>query len=50
MATLYELSTQANDLVAQPPKIDKTAIKKDIKDGKDVPGATIIINEGVRIR
>lgn len=37
-------------LVAQPPKIDKTAIKKDIKDGKDVPGATIIINEGVRIR
>ena len=37
-------------LIAQPPKIDKAGIKKDIKDGKDVPGAAIIINEGVRIR
>lgn len=37
-------------LVAQPPKIDKVGIKKAIKDGEDVPGAAIIINEGVRIR
>lgn len=37
-------------LVAQPPKIDKVGIKKAIKDGEDVPGAVIVINESVRIR
>jgi hypothetical protein len=37
-------------LIAQPPKIDKVGIKKALKDGEDVPGADIIINEGVRIR
>ena len=34
----------------QPDKIDKTAIKTAIKSGVVVPGAEIIINEGVRIR
>lgn len=37
-------------LISQPPKIDKIGIKKALKEGEDVPGATIIINEGVRIR
>lgn len=34
----------------QPDKIDKTAIKKAIKEGGVVPGAEIIINESIRIR
>lgn len=37
-------------LVEQPPKIDKTAIKKAIKDGENVSGAELINNKGVRIR
>lgn len=36
--------------IPQPDKIDKTAIKKAIKEGATVPGAEIIINESVRIR
>lgn len=47
---LDETSIPDTYLIAQPPKIDKVGIKKAIKDGKDVPGAAIIINEGVRIR
>ena len=34
----------------QPDKIDKSAIKKAIKNGEVIPGAEILINEGVRIR
>ena len=34
----------------QPDKIDKTAIKTAIKQGVNVPGAEIVINESIRIR
>ena len=37
-------------LVEQPPKIDKLAIKKALKDGENVTGAELINNTGVRIR
>lgn len=37
-------------LKPQPPKIDKTAIKKAITDGIEVAGAEIITNESVRIK
>lgn len=47
---LDETAIPETYLIEQPPKIDKVSIKKAIKDGKDVPGAAIIINEGVRIR
>lgn len=37
-------------LVEQPPKIDKTAIKKALAEGEAVAGAEIQINEGVRLK
>lgn len=37
-------------LIEQPPKIDKTAIKKAIAEGEIVAGAEIQINEGVRLK
>lgn len=37
-------------LKPQPPKVDKTAIKKAITDGIEVSGAEIITNESVRIK
>lgn len=37
-------------LKPQPPKVDKTAIKKAISDGIEVSGAEIITNESVRIK
>ena len=37
-------------LIEQPPKIDKTAIKKAIAEGETVAGAEIQINEGVRLK
>ena len=37
-------------LVEQPPKIDKTAIKKALAEGEVVTGAEIQINEGVRLK
>jgi len=37
--------------VPQPPKLDKTSIKRAIKGGADVPGAAIVLGEaGVMIR
>lgn len=37
-------------LKPQPPKVDKAAIKNAIKNGFDVIGAEIIVNENVRIK
>ena len=37
-------------LIEQPPKVDKKSIKKAIEDGKTVPGAEIVSNDGIRIR
>lgn len=37
-------------LKPQPPKVDKVAIKNAIKNGFDVIGAEIIVNENVRIK
>lgn len=37
-------------LIEQPPKIDKTAIKKALAEGEVVTGAEIQINEGVRLK
>lgn len=36
--------------IEQPPKIDKAGIKKAISGGETVEGASIVINEGARIR
>lgn len=47
---LNENAIPESFLISQPPKIDKIGIKKALKEGKDVPGAMIIENEGVRIR
>lgn len=45
-----EKAIPCNYLVEQPPKIDKTSIKKALKDGEAVEGAELINNTGVRIR
>ena len=37
-------------LIAQPPKVDKTAIGKALKDGEDVPGAELIENMNIQIK
>ncbi len=37
-------------LIAQPAKIDKASIRSELMEGRAVPGATLQINEGVRIR
>ena len=37
-------------LIAQEPKIDKTAIKKKLKSGETVKGAELIENEFLRVR
>ena len=47
---LDETAIPKKYLVAQNPKIDKTAIKNDIKAGKKVKGCELIQTEGLRIR
>ena len=37
-------------LVPQEPKIDKTAIKKAIKDGLEVDGAKLVVNNNIQIK
>ena len=37
-------------LVEQKPKVDKTAIKKALKEGAEIDGVELITNKGVRIR
>lgn len=37
-------------LIAQPPKVDKTAIGKALKDGEYVPGAELIENMNIQIK
>ena len=37
-------------LIEQPPKVDKTAIGKALKDGEDVPGAELIENMNIQIK
>lgn len=37
-------------LIAQPPKVDKTAIGKALKDGEAVPGAELIENMNIQIK
>ena len=37
-------------LIAQPPKVDKTAIGKALKGGEDVPGAELIENMNIQIK
>lgn len=39
-----------NYLIEQQPKVDKKAILKDLKEGKEVPGVEIQQSEGLRIR
>lgn len=45
-----ETALPAIYLIEQEPKIDKMAIKKALQDGKAVEGASLVENEGVRIR
>lgn len=37
-------------LIAQPPKVDKTSIKDDIRNGVLIPGAEIVENTSIRIK
>ena len=37
-------------LMPQPPKVNKTEIKNQLKAGVEIPGCELTVNEGVRIR
>lgn len=37
-------------LIPQPPKVDNAAIKEDLKNGLNIPGASLVRERGLRIR